>query len=265
MSENGKHRMYADFSEDAYNEYLAGNAELNNNGFRSVKGNYMPDQPEFSEIENPDGGSETTDSSNLLTMAIVVAVSIGGTLVATKVAPHVKLWWNDKAYPSIVSNWRKLTKQEKTAQCIKCENSSQVDVFELASQSKTTAADFSMQIDKAFNNYKENMSSSEAQEHILAIMGAAAFIADEIRKLSNTCIKDDSEFLELKATMEKLVTQQVTDSINLILEQKSYILDEKTSLTFFKYFGGGGFVDGKYVSLQNEKVKEALSFYKAET
>jgi len=169
MNGNGKHRMYADFTKDAYSEYLAGRAELNNNGFRSIKGNYMSDQPEYSEIESSEGNAETTDDSNLLVVAIVAAISIGGTLVATKAAPHIKLWWNDKAYPSILSKWRKLIRKEERTQYVKSKNSSQIDRFELTSQEQ----------------------------------------------------KDNSRFF----------------------------------IANLKYFGGGGFVEEKYASLQNEKVK----------
>ncbi len=43
-------RMYADFDDEAYEDYLNGDA-LFNNGFRARKGNYHPKQPDFTPLD----------------------------------------------------------------------------------------------------------------------------------------------------------------------------------------------------------------------
>lgn len=102
------------------------------------------------------------------------------------------------------------------------------------------------------------MSSAEAQKRLLALLAAAACIADQVRALVNARIEDDEASLELKRVMEKLTAPQITDSINRVLEADSSLLDEEVSAEFMKIFGGGRTVDGQYVPLRNEKIKEAL-------
>jgi hypothetical protein len=58
--------------------------------------------------------------------------------------------------------------------------------------------------------------------------------------------------------MEKLTAPQLTDSTNRMLETNSSLLDAETSNELMKIFGGGRFVDGQYVPLRNEKIKDAL-------
>ncbi len=97
------------------------------------------------------------------------------------------------------------------------------------------------------------------------MLTAAAFIADQMRMLSDARIEDDEGFPALKSAMEKLTTQQVTDSINRMLEKNASLLDEEKSAEFMRIFGGGRFVDGVYVPLRNEKIKEALRLQYSET
>lgn len=258
--DNGKHRMYADFSEESYDALKNGDATFNN-GFRANKGYFMPDQPDFKEIDDENDESQNTDSQNIkgeVVAAVIITAIV--TFAVTKATPHVKNWWLNKAFPGIKRTWNKIRKKDTPMPAIAKAKEEKVNTTELVVDQSVTPSEFSHEIDVAFEQYKENMSSSEAQEHILAIMVAAPFIADEIRKLSNATIKDDSEFIELKGAIEKLTTQQVTDSINLMLENNVSLLDEKTSANLFKYFGCGKIAEGEYIPITNDKVKEALRF-----
>lgn len=112
---DGKYRMYADFSKESYDAYKNGEA-VSNNGFRSVKGNFMPDQPEFVEIGDEDTEDNNVDDSlNNITVAVTVATisTAAATWAVIKAAPHVKRWWNNKAVPEIKQKWNKIINNEK--------------------------------------------------------------------------------------------------------------------------------------------------------
>ena|ERR1700733_3362559 len=81
------------------------------------------------------------------------------------------------------------------------------------------------------------MSGAEAQERLLAILVAAAFIAEQMRVLSNARIEDASP--ELRNTMDKLTVLQLTDSMNRMLEANASLLDDETSAGLMKVFPGG--------------------------
>ncbi len=88
---------------------------------------------------------------------------------------------------------------------------------------------------------------------------AAAIIADRMRTLSNADVEDDASLPELKIAMQKLTAREVTNTINQMLTAEVSILDNETSELFAKIFGGGHVVDGEYVPLTNDKIKDVLS------
>jgi hypothetical protein len=177
------------------------------------------------------------------TVKVVIGVAVG--VVAVKAAPHIKSRLND-----LKSKWNRSSE--------KSEADSRAATAEMATLSSAASADFSNEVDVALEEHGTSMSSVEAQKRLLALLTAAAFIADQMRALANARIEDDDASLELKSAMEKLTAPQITDSINRVLETNSSLLDEETSAEFMKIFGGGRIVDGQYVPLRNEKIKEAL-------
>ncbi|MGI8755380.1 MAG: hypothetical protein ACR2MB_05870 [Acidimicrobiales bacterium] len=194
---------------------------------------------------------ESVSLGELIASVIVVA----GTVGVVKAAPHIKSWLQEKAFPSLKRKW---ARKEDLALSATDEGRSQATIAELATLSKTAPADFSKAIDVALEDCRTSMSSEEALGRLAAMLAAAAFIAEQVRMLSNARFEDDADFPELKSTMEKLTTQQVTDSINRMLETNSSLLEEETSIGLMRVFGGGRVVDGEYVPLRTEKIKDAL-------
>ncbi|MFJ9034358.1 hypothetical protein ACIRQP_39110 [Streptomyces sp. NPDC102274] len=188
---------------------------------------------------------ERDSSATVLKVVIGVAVGVVGTIVAIKAAPHIKSRLSD-----LKSKWNGSSEMS--------EADSQAATAEMAALSSAASADFSNEVDVALEEHGTRMSSAEAQKRLLALLTAAAFIADQMRALASARIEDDDPSLKLKSAMEKLAAPQITDSINRVLETNSSLLDEETSAEFVKIFGGGRIVDGQYVPLRNEKIKEAL-------
>jgi hypothetical protein len=212
---------------------------------------------ELIEVEDEDGyGVEpvpSTDEDDSSTLGTLVAMAL---IVAGAVAaPHIKNWWQEKAFPFLRMKWPGL---ERLARPAAKGGNSAVAPTQLALLSKTAAADFSNAVDAALEESKIGMSREAAQKRLAAMLAAAAFIAEQMRVLSNARIEDDAKFPELISAMERLTTQQVTDSINRLLEADASLLDDEISSSLVKFFGGGGVVDGEYVPLRNENVKELL-------
>jgi len=183
--------------------------------------------------------------------AVVLAAGVLGTIVVMKNAPRIKRWWEDQAIPAAQTAWRRITRQhEAVADDV---------TAELAILSRVPLEAFSTEIDVALEDSRPSMSSAKAQQHLLKILMAASIIADSMRELSNARIEHHADLPELKKAMEKLTIQQVTDAINRMLATDPSPLDEESSQIFARIFGGGHFVEGKYVPLKSKGIKKALS------
>ena len=151
---------------------------------------------------------------------------------------------------------RAAAKAQRNSNLEASEVDSQALAAELTALDGAVTADFANEVNVALDEHQASMSSAEAQERLLAILVAAAFIAEQIRVLSNARIEDASQ--ELRNAMDKLTVPQLTDSMNRMLEANASLLDDETSAGLMKVFGGGRFVDGQYVPLRNEKIKDVL-------
>lgn len=198
-----------------------------------------------------------------MTSSDKVVAATAGTLAAVALivagviaAPHIKKWWQEKAFPFLKTKWPPLERFSRPAART---GDSEVAQTELALLSKTATADFSEAVDAALEDSKSSMSRETARKRLAAILIAAAFIAEQIRVLSYAHIEDDAQFPELTSAIEKLTTQQVTDSINRMIEADASLLDDETSTSLMKFFGGGGVIDGEYVPLRNGNVKAVLA------
>lgn len=252
------HRMYADFSDEAYEDMVNGEAK-SNNGFRKNDGSFHPDQPDFVEIEDDsdtdDNSSDGDATAKIIALAIGVGIAIGAVA-----APHVKRLWNENIVPGVKKIYPKITGKKSTA--IEQMPESNTTSLSVAERTGVTAQEFSNNIDIAVEGFKKNMSSEEAQMHMVNIMKLAELLANEIRSLSGAIIKDDEysgEYLEWKAAMEKLTTQQVTDSINYMLENNRELFqgDQLQELSWI--WGCKEMKEGVLLPVENEQIKKALS------
>lgn len=271
--DNEKEETYcklAVFSKESYEAIESGEAGFNN-GFRKKDGTFMPDQPEFVDLDdyveddNNEDVEDSVDDDDGDSIGTVVAatavISAIATYAAVKTAPYIKEWFDNDLVPGIKSLWGKITGDEDTSSESEEEEENDND-----SEVTEKLADFTHQIDTVLSeeNYEKIISSEEAQESLIKILGAAAMIVSEINKLSNACIKDKSEFIDLKESVKKLTAQRVTDGINSMLESCSFVLDDKNSKIFADYFSGGYVEDGEYIPLENENVIKALEFQEEE-
>lgn len=179
-------------------------------------------------------------------VAVGIAIGVVTTIGVIKATPHVKRW-----IKRLRSKWDGGSEEREVA-------------LETASAGVATLsiAEFASEVDAALDEHRTSMSSAEAQKRVLAILMAAAFIADELRALSSAQIEDGSP-AELRKAIERLTAPQLTESLNRVLEADASLLDDRTSAELMNLFGGGRTSDGQYVPLLHDNVKEALSLPRA--
>ncbi len=218
----------------------------------AVRGVYLND-----ETNKPCGAGEfmPVDIDDLkkdaFAYAGILAIGIGIGVVSTKAYPYVKKWVTATAVPEVKNFWRKVTKKEQEPkQAFKCAETE-------ASSILMGPDEFSQSIDLAVNEFHADMSNGEIQQHLLNILCAAMYMANEIRQLSNAVLKDEDR-LAWASTLEKLTVQSVTDGINRILEENVLTLDETQTKLLTEYLGGNLIVNGVFSPIKNACIKEAL-------
>lgn len=255
------HRMDAYITEESYEALQTGDAVFNN-GLRSKDGYFWPDQPDYEEPDENETAEEESEAEYVASDGAALLI-IGGIAVAfiagVKAAPYIGSFWHDKAVPTIAKIKKKLTGKSADDQE---EIPSNNEYMESANAflAEISPAKFSEEVDTVLSEYESDMSSEEAQEHLIKIIMLAAYLAEEIRKLSGASIKTDSKgYLELQRAMEKLTTQKVTDGINMILANNISMLNVRASKTLSEILGGNFTQNGVFMPIKNSRVKEVLS------
>jgi hypothetical protein len=184
----------------------------------------------------------------LVSVALGIALGVLGTIAVVKNGNRIRRWWEDRVILAADSAWNRIARRQ--------EDAGQPAPVEVEVLNRPAHEAFSREIDVAIQDTGTRMSTAEAQRYLLAILVAASFIAEAMRKLSHARI--EGGLPELTSAMQKLTSQQITDAINEMLETNPSLLDRKTSSTFMKIFGGGQLINGTYSPLQVERVREAL-------
>jgi hypothetical protein len=218
--------------------------------------NQLIGQARFVKVDPPEVKLPELPSS-VRDRAIGLAVGVVATVIVVKFSPRVKRWWLDSALPASKEKLRSITRSQNAE--------IPASAMELAAAELTEPVDFSQEVDAALGDNRVPISGEEAQKHLLEVLLAAAFIAEKMRLLSNARIEDNVDFPELQSAMDKLTTQQVTDSINCMLEADNSLLDDDESAEFMRLFEGGRIVDGEFVALRRETIHEVLRLTNDET
>ena len=89
-------KIWAIFSDEAYEDLMSGKA-VDNNGFRSPKGNFRSDQPSFCPVNHR--------SERLMDAAVDLGIVAGGYVTTQIVLPGIKQFCTDKVYPFLCEKW----------------------------------------------------------------------------------------------------------------------------------------------------------------
>ena len=88
--------MYAIFSDQAYDDFMNGRA-VDNNGFRSPKGNFYSDQPSFSLLY--------PRQEQIKDAGVKLAIAAGGYVLFEIALPGIKRFSHEKVYPFFADKW----------------------------------------------------------------------------------------------------------------------------------------------------------------
>lgn len=201
--------------------------------------------PDIDVDDEPDSDPHENEHPSELTaqrVAVVTGVAVAAVAATVIAAPRVKRWWLGTVAPRLRRNSRM----------------GEAGVVTTPLELTASPAEFSNAVDAAVGEPDETMSRAEAEQRLIAMLAAAAFIADQIRSLRNARF-DDADMAELGSAMDRLTTREVADTVNRMLERDPALLDESTSTELMRIFGGGRHVGGHYVPIRTERVREALS------
>lgn len=183
-------------------------------------------------------------------------------------------WWHGKVIPGVKKTWSGFTEKVSTrTEIIRSGFSGKTKAEQLLSQRKESAKTTELAVanstfvEPAENiaekyQYREIISKEEAQRQFDQIKVLAILLADKIKKLSNAYIGDcdmySEDYLIRQNTIEELTTNEVMNSIKLLLENDSFILDNSTSRIFSEFLGGNLIVGDRLVPIETYRVKEPL-------
>lgn len=136
---------------------------------------------------------------------------------------------------------------------------------ELSTKLAMSPEKFSVLVDEAFEKFQKNMTSEEAQMHLLKILVLSNELAKEIRAFSHTGVynteKLSYEYSEWQKSMEKLTTEKMAEYVNYILESNSEKIEPRVMDSLMTNFYGGVHNDRELEPICQEKIEEALRLY----
>lgn len=227
--------------------------------------------------ENVELSEETQEMIEVVGTALAVLGIYMIEIGVKKATPYVKQFVTGKVVPSInkTMSWiaekgatgiyiirNGISSKTKAEQLLAKRTKSRSDKTELSVANNSTVEP-SEDMDNVFEENRENMSREEAQQHLIYIRALAILLADEIRKLSNAYIREGNglpeNILERQYALEKLTTQEVMNSIKLLLENKNRsLLDEATSMVLSEFLAGNLIIDGTPVPIEKYRIPMAL-------
>jgi len=146
--------------------------------------------------------------------------------------------------------------KKKTEKDVGVKKGELIDRPEISLEGVSTET-FSTEVAVALADTRAVMSSEEAQRRFIAMIIAAAVVAEQFRRLQEAHIEGGEEELQkFRKALTDISTEPVVDLINKMLETNDG-LNEDAGPTLVELLGGGGRVDGKYVPLRLEQLPAA--------
>lgn len=173
------------------------------------------------------------------------------------IAALAKNWWMGKAVPGIKSSWNGI---KEFVQDIK---SGETKASKLLRESKSTniveAANVEVMDSETLKSNKQKISPEEYAQQVDQIKILAILLADRIKKLSNSCIDlddmSDEEYILQQKEIKELTTDEVMNSVKLLVMNERFSLDDSTVEMFSEFISGNLIVNGELLPI--EAVKNA--------
>lgn len=192
--------------------------------------------------------------------AIQQSIEIGAIIatIAITVSPYIKDWFVDTALPGIKTFARGIKKKVQSKRN-KQDTTEEIEIaFEVRPENSLALA---KQIEKTEQNYRNNMTSREAQEELVAIFLATLEISQRINNLANAKIKDEPEALMRKTGWEYVVgvlsKDDLIEGVNSILELPDALSEEQLS-QLQNLLGRELYKSGDYSPVNKDEIRRLL-------
>lgn len=227
-------------------------------GYANSQSGYS--EPEYSEPEPRELSPAEQELMNAISTLLVKVVEVG---VAELHEHVIKPWWNQRGEPWVKNKidlvrekFKKKKREDSTVRNNKTDlKQDNVEVVSVSPVEKNSI----IFDEKIFSE----MSTEEVEEHLLKLIYYILGTAYEIKIISNTKIKNETqnqdEYIEKKELAEKILAAKVASSINELLSNKQLALDSPQSNQIFNLLGGGIRMEGEYVPVDLNKVYIALN------
>jgi hypothetical protein len=251
LGAGGRHRDDGTYSGVAYDiEMIDENDDLKEKNY------YQANQSTPYESRKAHEEVELSKEQKELAALIGEVIAAGALWVFNEVvAPYAKRFWKEKAAPGLKGVWNGLTNKKATIQSSKGEIKSPVHTTaELKASNSTNVEPFS-KANKSYEEYRESISKEEAQRIFHNMRNHAILLANDIRRLSNACIREEDEsseaFFARKSEIERLTAQEVMNSIKLLLDnQNRILLDEATTRVLSDFYAGNLIIESVPVPIE---------------
>lgn len=178
-------------------------------------------------------------------------------------SPHVRHWWETTAVPgikgffgNIAGFFKGIGKKPRNKQV---ERPLTLQLAEASLQIDPKA--ISAELDTAYEGYRENMSSEEAQKTLVEVAILASMLAERIKKLSAAKIADDGitgGYLGWQETVNRLSSQELIDGVNRILEGDVKLFDAAQIANLELILGRNLYENGQYIPIESSEFRQRL-------
>lgn len=241
-------------------------------GLSRDSNNKNPGIPEWEEVEIPTRNNSLSErvgdyvldqAGNALGYLISTAIITGTDFVMKKYAVP---WAEEKAIPTIKEYGSAIFHAlkgdaELKAKTIVEDKQVSTDII-VCNGNKVDFDKVDAQVDNVFQQQYFDMDEAELNQHLLNIVQHMLGIANEIRIVSNSCIRkeneNDEQYEIAKKMAEDYLVQKVSDHLDDMLSKRPLHLDDKMSRQMTSLLGGGIFNQEEYVPVEPLKVKEAM-------
>lgn len=201
--------------------------------------------PEWEEVdidELKDHSSNPTSDSggDGVAIAMLVGTGIAIGIGVSKAYPHVKKWVTGTVAPKAKHLWLKVRGKSNRIES----GQTNVSVLEMDCESNESTT---LSMDTAFNEYKENISSEEAQRELLEAFILYLASAQKVHRVANAnVINIAGEIVDGKSLIEVFNNHELIDSINEIARGNPKLLSEQ-QLNMLSEVIGYKIFDGKEI------------------
>lgn len=263
-------KMNVKLKKEEYQKLINGEIH-SDNGLRNKDGK-LSSLPDIEDIPDEDedysssnySGSYEEDSGDAIVELIISGLIIGIAILSDEEKRKaIKNWWTNKVVPMVKNTTSTISRKAgKSTKAVKAFVSSKnKKEKQLVKKDVKTAEIVDMSADlastekqkKNTEEFKKFISGEEAQQQIQDIKNLATLLAGKIKEFSESYVREDltpEEQIEQQTIIKELTSKEVKNSMQMLIENKNFMLEESTSRIFSDFLSGNIIVNGKVISIE---------------